>query len=106
MTRMGPPGGRRRPFPLPLDAGPASSPRLGLDGTALATPPVFGDGEALWTAVCKLELESVVAKRLTSSCGANERLGQDEGPSRFWLPPGCCRCNKIGISSRSTKGEA
>jgi hypothetical protein len=30
--------------------------------------------------------------------GANERQDQDEEPERFWLPPGRCRCNKIGIS--------
>src|SRR5262245_12542868 len=41
-TRMEPPGGRRRPFPLPLDAGPASFSQstvrayAGLDARAVA----------------------------------------------------------------------
>jgi bifunctional non-homologous end joining protein LigD len=36
---------------------------LGLDGDAWATSPVYDDGEALWTQVCELGLEGVVAKK-------------------------------------------
>jgi bifunctional non-homologous end joining protein LigD len=38
---------------------------LQLDAPAWRTPTAFGDGEALWEAVCGYELEGVVAKRLS-----------------------------------------
>jgi bifunctional non-homologous end joining protein LigD len=36
---------------------------LGLNAAQWRTPEAFDDGEALWAAVCELELEGVVAKR-------------------------------------------
>jgi bifunctional non-homologous end joining protein LigD len=39
---------------------------LQLDAAQWRTPEAFDDGEALWAAVCELELEGVVAKRRTS----------------------------------------
>jgi bifunctional non-homologous end joining protein LigD len=36
---------------------------LELDGDAWATTPVYQDGDALWTKVCQLGLEGVVAKK-------------------------------------------
>src|SRR5262245_6586706 len=50
---------------MPLRERRARVERLELEGPAWTTPPVFEDGEALWTAVCERGLEGVVAKRLT-----------------------------------------
>jgi ATP-dependent DNA ligase len=46
---------------------------LRLDGPSWTTSETFEDGPALFDAVCKLGLEGVVAKRLSSRYGANQR---------------------------------
>jgi len=46
---------------------------LGLDGPAWTTCEAFDDGRALFTAVCNLGFEGVVAKRLDSRYRPNER---------------------------------
>ena len=46
---------------------------LGLDGSSWTTSETFEDGPALFDAVCRLGLEGVVAKRLSSRYRASER---------------------------------
>jgi len=47
--------------------------RLGLEGSAWATVETFEDGAALFTAVCKLGFEGVVAKNHSSLYRPNDR---------------------------------
>ena len=47
--------------------------QLNLNGAHWRTPEVFDDGEALWEAVCKHELEGVVAKPRRSRYVSGER---------------------------------
>jgi bifunctional non-homologous end joining protein LigD len=47
--------------------------RLRLGGPARTTCETFSDGQALFTAVCELGLEGVVAKQQTSRYGASLR---------------------------------
>jgi hypothetical protein len=44
----------------------------------------FTDGAALFDAVCKLGLEAVVAKRLSSRYRVPARLDQDEESAPLW----------------------
>ncbi len=46
---------------------------LGLDGPSWTTSETFEDGPALFDTVCRLGLEGVVAKRLSSRYRPNER---------------------------------
>jgi ATP-dependent DNA ligase len=58
---------------------------LGLDGPYCNTAATFDDGQALFSSVCALGLEGVVAKRRTSSYAAGKRgWVKVKNPSCYW----------------------
>ena len=57
----------------PYDRTPAGARELKLDGQAWTTCERFDDGRALFTAVCELGLEGVVAKKHSSLYRPNDR---------------------------------
>jgi bifunctional non-homologous end joining protein LigD len=61
---------------------------LGLDGSDWKTPPAFDDGEALFNAVRKHELEGVVAKKLGGHYQPGERGSWTKIKNRgYWRYP-------------------
>jgi bifunctional non-homologous end joining protein LigD len=60
---------------------------LGLGGSYWETPPAFDDGEALFVAVCKHELEGVVAKKLNDRYRPGERGWTKVKNRSYWRYP-------------------
>jgi hypothetical protein len=66
--------------------------RYGLD----RTEPFIGEGRPLFSAVCKLDLEGIVAKRMADGCGPQ---------SKWWKIPNPTYSQKLGRLSYSRTGR-
>jgi hypothetical protein len=78
--------------------------RLGLDASAWTTSETFDNGQALFTAVCELGFEGVVAKNHSSLYGPNDRGWVKVKNPNYWRRDAELEAMRHSAERRSRRG--